>query len=170
MYVTDSYTQIAKDSRVEQLNRPFHGFFSTFFMGKSGKIRRLCWKKRLKISEIANFESDLLKSNIRYSSSESRNFTKICTVGGYKLAPHRYNRLQIIAALRSYVVARFRPINFKLAASLLILRRLFQWCRRFSLTGPCQKNRGRVNSLQSLKKSHPHCRRKKNKKKHCAKT
>ena len=88
MYVTDSYTQIAKDSRVEQMNRPFHGFFSTFFMCKSGKIRRLCWKKRLKISEIANFESDLLKSNIRYSSSESRNFTKICTVGGYKLAPH----------------------------------------------------------------------------------
>ena len=89
MYVTNSYTQIAKDSQVEQMNRPFHGFFfSTFFMGRSGKIRRLCWKKRLKISEIANFESDLLKSNIRYSSSEPRNFTKICTVGGYKLAPH----------------------------------------------------------------------------------
>ena len=88
MYVTDSYTQIAKDSQVEQMNRPFHGFFSTFFMGRSGKIRRLCWKKRLQISEIANFESDLLKSNIRYSSSESRNFTEICTVGGYKLAPY----------------------------------------------------------------------------------
>ena len=61
MYVTNSYTQIAKDSQVEQMNRPFHGFFfSTFFMGRSGKIRRLCWKKRLKISEIANFESDLV--------------------------------------------------------------------------------------------------------------
>ena len=56
-------------------------------MGKSGKIRRLCWKERLQISEIANFESDLLKSNIRYSSSESQNFTDICMVGGYKLAP-----------------------------------------------------------------------------------
>ena len=46
----------------------FPRFFSTFFMRRSGKIRRLCWKKRLQISEIANFESDLLKSNIRYSS------------------------------------------------------------------------------------------------------
>ena len=75
-------------SRTDESTFPRFFFFSTFFMGRSGKIRRLCWKKRLKISEIANFESDLLKSNIRYSSSEPRNFTKICTVGGYKLAPH----------------------------------------------------------------------------------
>ena len=35
MYVTNSYTQIAKDSQVEQMNRPFHGFFfSNFFHGQ----------------------------------------------------------------------------------------------------------------------------------------
>ena len=32
-------------------------------MDKFGKIRRRHWKKRLKISKIAKFQSDLLKSN-----------------------------------------------------------------------------------------------------------
>ena len=32
-------------------------------MDKLGKIRRYHWKKSLKISEIAKFESDLLKTN-----------------------------------------------------------------------------------------------------------
>ena len=31
MYETNSYTQIAKDSQVEQMNRPFHGFFFQLF-------------------------------------------------------------------------------------------------------------------------------------------
>ena len=38
-------------------------FFSTFDMYKLGKIRRHHWKERLKISIIAKFESDLLKTN-----------------------------------------------------------------------------------------------------------
>ena len=38
-------------------------FFSTFDVDKLGKIRRYHWKKSLKISEIAKFESDLLKTN-----------------------------------------------------------------------------------------------------------
>ena len=37
MYVTDSYTQIAKDSQVEQVNRPFHGFFQLFSSAGQGK-------------------------------------------------------------------------------------------------------------------------------------
>ena len=68
--MADFYTQIAKESKVEQVNRLFT-VFSTFFMGKSGKFRRLCCKKSLQISEIANFENYFFKSNIRYSSSES---------------------------------------------------------------------------------------------------
>ena len=38
-------------------------FFSTFDGDKLGKIRRYYWKESLKISEIAKFESDLLKTN-----------------------------------------------------------------------------------------------------------
>ena len=37
MYVTDSYTQIAKDSRVEQMNRPFTVFFQLFSWASQGK-------------------------------------------------------------------------------------------------------------------------------------
>ena len=42
-------------------NRPFHlsTFFSNFDMDK---LRRI-WKERLKISKIAKFESNLLKTN-----------------------------------------------------------------------------------------------------------
>ena len=36
---------------------PFTGF-STFYMDKLGEIRRHHWKRRLKISETAKFESD----------------------------------------------------------------------------------------------------------------
>ena len=36
---------------------PFTGF-STFYMDKLGEIRRHQWKRRLKISETAKFESD----------------------------------------------------------------------------------------------------------------
>ena len=32
-------------------------------MNKLGKIRRIHWKKGLKISKIAKFETDLLKTN-----------------------------------------------------------------------------------------------------------
>ena len=38
-------------------NRPFHGFFNVY-MDKLGEIRRHHWKRRLKISETAKFESD----------------------------------------------------------------------------------------------------------------
>ena len=38
-------------------------FFSTFDVDKLGKIRRYHWKQSIKISEIAKFESDLLKTN-----------------------------------------------------------------------------------------------------------
>ena len=44
----------------QTLNRPFHFFFSTFDMGKLGKIRRHHWKDRFKMSKIVKFESDLL--------------------------------------------------------------------------------------------------------------
>ena len=37
--------------------------FSTFDMDKLGKIRRHHWKERIKISKIAKFQSDLLKTN-----------------------------------------------------------------------------------------------------------
>ena len=42
-------------------NRPT--VFSTFGMDKLRKIRRHHWKERLKISKIAKFQSDLLKTN-----------------------------------------------------------------------------------------------------------
>ena len=46
-----------------RINRPFDGFFSTFDLDKLGKIRRHHWKELLKISKIAKFECDLLKTN-----------------------------------------------------------------------------------------------------------
>ena len=58
--MADSYTQIAKESQVEQVNRLFT-VFSTFFMGKSGKFRRLCWKKRLQISKLPILKLIFLK-------------------------------------------------------------------------------------------------------------
>ena len=42
--------------------RPFYGF-SIFDIDKFGKICRHHWKERLKISKLAKFESDLLKTN-----------------------------------------------------------------------------------------------------------
>ena len=44
--------------------RPFHGFFQLLLdIDELGKIRRYHRKERLKISKIAKFESDLLKTN-----------------------------------------------------------------------------------------------------------
>ena len=49
----------------------FFFFFSTFDEGKLGEIRRHQWKERLKISKIAKFESELLKTN-KDIASQSR--------------------------------------------------------------------------------------------------
>ena len=58
-------------------------------MDKLGKIRRHHWKKRLKISKISKFESDLLekkkKNENNYSSSKWRNFADVCMVEGTNL-------------------------------------------------------------------------------------
>ena len=58
-------------------------------MDKLGTIRRHNWKKRLKISKISKFESDLSekkkKNENNYSSSKWRNFADVCMVEGTNL-------------------------------------------------------------------------------------
>ena len=55
--------------------------FSTFDMDQLGKILRHHWKERIKISKLAKFESDTIKSERGYSSSKFRKFIEIFTNG-----------------------------------------------------------------------------------------
>ena len=71
-------------------------FFSTFDVAKLGKIRRHHWKERLEISEIAKFESDLLKTieNITPQIHEIlRTFYSRDTWWREQTCPHHTNRL-----------------------------------------------------------------------------
>ena len=65
----------------------FTVFFSTFDMDKFGKIRRHHSKERLKISKIAKFGSDLLKTN-EYTAPQSREILQTFVCWGHKLAPN----------------------------------------------------------------------------------
>ena len=111
-----------KNGDLNVFNKPFQGFLfflfffflSTFDEGKLGEIRRHQWKERPKISKIAKFESELLKTN-RYSFSKSRNFTDVCMVGGTNLPPlppppASCKRLQ---TLLNYIFARVRRFTFR---------------------------------------------------------
>ena len=71
-----------------------HFFFSTFDVDKLGKIRRYHWKKSLKISEIAKFESDLLKTNDEIATQKREFYF------GFKI-------LNAIKALRNYIQGIF---------------------------------------------------------------
>ena len=52
-------------------------------MDKLGKIRRYHWKKNLKISKIAKFESDLLKTNDEIATQKREILnTFFCSGGG----------------------------------------------------------------------------------------
>ena len=68
-------------------------------MDRFGKIRRHHRKERLKISKIAKFESDLLKTYKDAASQNSRNCTDVCVVvvvgggGGAQTCPQPYKRL-----------------------------------------------------------------------------
>ena len=44
-------------------HRPFEGFFSAFDVDKLGKILRCHWNERPKISKVAKFENDVLRTN-----------------------------------------------------------------------------------------------------------
>ena len=55
--------------------------FSTFDMDQSRKILRHHWKERIKISKLAKFESDTIKSERGYSSTKFRKFIEIFTNG-----------------------------------------------------------------------------------------
>ena len=66
-------------------------FFSTFDVDKLGKIRRYHWKQSLKISEIAKFESDLLKTNDEIAPQKREILTLFYGSGGGGGAPHHSN-------------------------------------------------------------------------------
>jgi len=55
--------------------------FSTFDMDQLGKILQHHWKERIKISKLAKFESDTVKSERGYSSTKFRKFIEICMYG-----------------------------------------------------------------------------------------
>ena len=85
-------------------------------MDKLRNIRRHHWKERLKITKIAKFESDLLKTN-QDIAPQGREIlqTFVCWGGGggTSLCPPPYKRLKIITTLHSYIFARLRRITFK---------------------------------------------------------
>ena len=61
--------------------------FSTFDMDKLGKIQGHHWKKRLKISELAKFESgNYAWRERRYNAAKLRKFTDVSILGG-NIAP-----------------------------------------------------------------------------------
>ena len=94
-------------------NRPFQVFFfSTFDTDKLGTNRRHHWKKLLKISKIAKFESDLLKIN-EDIAPRSREILQTLVWWRTQTCPPPYQRLQIFATLRTYIFARLRRITFK---------------------------------------------------------
>ena len=103
-------------------NKPFQGFlfflffffFSTFDEGKLGEIRRHQWKERLKISKIAKFESELLKTN-KDIASQSREILQTFVWWGEQTClpsppPPSYKRLQ---TLLNYIFARVRRFTFR---------------------------------------------------------
>lgn len=55
--------------------------FSNFDMDQLGKIRRHHWRERIKISKLAKFESDTLKSEQSYSSAKLRDLIEVCMNG-----------------------------------------------------------------------------------------
>ena len=62
--------------------------FSMFNMDQLGKIRRHHWKERVKISKIAKFESDLLKTKEDTVPKRRENLQTFVR-WGHRLAPHR---------------------------------------------------------------------------------
>ena len=92
----------------EPCYRPFYVFFLTFDLNKLvGKIRRRSWKERLKIGNIAKFESDLLKNNEDIAPQNHEILQAFVWWGDTKLAP-------IIQM----------PVNFRNFGGLH-----FKWCR-----------------------------------------
>ena len=80
-------------------------------MDKLRNIRRHHWKERLKISKIAKFGSNLLKTNEDIAPQKCE-ISQTAMVGA-QTCPPPYQRLKIITTLHSYIFARLRPITFK---------------------------------------------------------
>ena len=88
------------------------------YMDKFGKILRHYLKERHKISKLAKFEGDASCMSVeRYASANLRKLTGLCMMGG-KFVLCKFSA-------RSYIT--FPLSNL---ASLLILRRFFQWFRQ----------------------------------------
>ena len=58
-------------------------------MDKFGKIHPHHWKERLKFSNSATFESDLLKTN-EYTAPQSREILQTFVWWGHRLAPNHF--------------------------------------------------------------------------------
>ena len=65
-------------------------------MGKFGKIRRQHWKRCSKISKIAKFESDLLKTN-KDTLLKVAKFYRRLYAGGHKLAQNKISKPVYVA-------------------------------------------------------------------------
>ena len=59
--------------------------FSTFDMDQLRKTLWHHWKERIKMSKLAKFESDTVKSKRGYSSTRFRKFIEICMNGTVRL-------------------------------------------------------------------------------------
>ena len=98
----------------ESGNGSFQGFFQLLTLDKWGKINWHHWKECLKISNIAKFESDLLKA-IKILLLIVKKFCRCFYGGGNKIAPPPpppYKLLYSFATLGSYILAHLRRITF----------------------------------------------------------
>ena len=100
-------------------------------MDNFGKIRRHHWKERLKISKIAMFEIDLLKTN-EDTALQSREIlqTFVKSNGPIKWAPASVNFRNFAELYIATIPSLAKDASLSNLAILLILRRSFQWCRR----------------------------------------
>ena len=74
----------------EVRNRPFHCFFQLLTWTSYGKTVNTTENSDLKISKIAEFESDLLKTN-KDIAPQSREILQTFVWWGVELAPHHTN-------------------------------------------------------------------------------
>ena len=100
-------------------------------MDKLGKIRRHHWKKRLKISKIAKFESDLFKTNEDTTAPQSREILQPFVWWGHKLAPHHQNVCKVSQLYGELNLRSLKTNHFQIwVFSFTNVRGLFPVVRR----------------------------------------
>ena len=100
--------------------RPFYGFSNFSHRPVQGKIHQHHWKEHLKISEVAKFEGDRMKTN-KGTTPQSCKIYRHLYGGGQVCAPHQTNVCKILRLFRA-ISLLFSDMSLSNWASLLNLR------------------------------------------------